>query len=92
MTAAAALSRCLIVLLSIFLVAIASAPAEAQGDLNASLRRFNELNHAGDYPAALAEAQKFEAAVKARFGVNHANYAIALVHLEAVSGKTRRTE
>ena len=48
------------------------APAAAQqSDLNAILKRFEELYAAGNYPAALVEAQKFEAGVKARFGVNH---------------------
>jgi len=43
-------------------------PAAAQqADLNAIYKRFNELYEAGNYPAALVEAQKFEAAVKARF-------------------------
>src|SRR5271157_1916283 len=70
---------------SLFFAVIAMAPAVAQqGDLNAILRRFNELNNAGNYPAALAEAQKFEAAVKVRFGVNHANYSIALYCLADV--------
>src|SRR3954469_17899518 len=64
---------------------IVMAPAAAQqGDLNSMLRRFNELNEAGNYPAALVEAQKFEAAVKARFGEEHANYARALINLAVV--------
>src|SRR6266446_2462747 len=61
------------------------APAAAQqGDLDASLRRFNELYAAGNYPAALVEAQKLEAGVKARFGINHANYGLALHNLAIV--------
>ena len=39
--------------------------------------KFNELNDAGNYPAALVEAQKLEAGIKARFGINHINYAVA---------------
>jgi tetratricopeptide (TPR) repeat protein/CHAT domain-containing protein len=62
-------------------VVIAIAPTAAQGDLNAILRRFNQLNDAGNYPAALLEAQKLEAAIKARFGTNHANYGLALHNL-----------
>ena len=66
-------------------VLIAMAPAAAQqGDLNAILKRFSELYAAGNYPAALVEAQKLEARVKARFGVNHANYGIALNNLAVV--------
>ena len=70
---------------SLFFVVIDLAPAAAQqGDLNAIEKRFNEFYAAGDYPAALVEAQKFEAGVKARFGVNHANYGVALNSLANV--------
>ena len=44
----------------ILLIAIAPAAAQ-QGDLNAILKRYNELYDAGDYAAALVEAQKLEA-------------------------------
>jgi CHAT domain-containing protein/tetratricopeptide (TPR) repeat protein len=68
-----------------FFVMIAMAPAAAQqGDLDTMLRRFNELYAAGNYPAALVEAQKQEAVVKARFGVNHSNYSVALNNLAVV--------
>src|SRR5271166_915342 len=64
---------------------IAIAPAAAQqGDLNAIFKRFSELYHAGNYSAALVEAQKYEAAAKARFGVSHANYGGALNNLAVV--------
>src|SRR5271166_933336 len=67
---------------------IAIAPAAAQqGDLNAMLKRFNDLNSAGDYPAALVEAQKLEAAVKARFGISHPGYGAALSTLAMVYDK-----
>ncbi len=49
-----------------------------QDDLNAILNRSNKLRDAGNYAAALIEAQKLEAAIKAQFGTNHANYAVAL--------------
>ncbi len=66
-------------------VLIAMAPAAAQqGDLDAILKRFNDLYNAGNYPAALVEAQKFEAGAKGRFGVNHPNYATALYNLAHV--------
>ena len=58
---------------SIFVMVIAMAPAAAQqDDLNAIEKRFNQFYAAGDYPAALMEAQKLEVTVQARFGVNHA--------------------
>ena len=70
---------------SIFMMVIAMAPAAAQqDDLNAIEKRFNQFYAAGDYPAALMEAQKLEVTVQARFGVNHANYGAALNKLAVV--------
>ena len=70
---------------SIFLVVIGTTPAATQqGDLDAIDKRFSDLYAAGNYAAALVEAQKAEALVKARFGVNHANYGIALNNLAIV--------
>jgi tetratricopeptide (TPR) repeat protein len=78
--------RCLSILSgATLLLTGAIAPAAAQqGDLNAIFRRFSEFYDAGNYPAALVEAQKFEAGVRARFGVNHANYGAALNDLAMV--------
>jgi tetratricopeptide (TPR) repeat protein len=80
------ISRCLSPLFgAILFVLIAIVPAAAQqGDLNAIIKRFNELRAAGNYPAALVEAQKVEALVKARFGVAHAKYGFALYNLAVV--------
>ena len=51
-------------------------PAAAQqGDLNTMQRRFDQLYEAGNYPAALEEAKKLEAA---RFGTAHPNYTAAI--------------
>jgi hypothetical protein len=86
-TAASALiSRCLaVLLLLIFFVLIAVAAAAAQqDDLSGTLKRFRETYAAGNYPAALAEAEKFERGVKARFGATHPNYAVALDALAKV--------
>ena len=58
-----------------------SAVTAQVADLNASLKRFNEFNAAGNYAAAIGEGRKLEAAVKARFGTDHANYAIVLNNL-----------
>src|ERR1700732_2831982 len=79
----------LAVLLSAGLFALLDrAPAVAQqGDLDAIYKRLNELFAAGNYSAALVEAQKFEAGVKARFGSNNANYAVALSRLAGVYWK-----
>src|SRR5262245_23002801 len=51
--------------------------AAQQGDMAAAQKRFQELYAAGDYPAALAEAQKNEAAAK-RAGTNNFAYVTAL--------------
>jgi CHAT domain-containing protein/tetratricopeptide (TPR) repeat protein len=55
-----------------------------KGDIAAIYQRFQELYAAGNYPAALAEAQKFEAAAKAQFGTNHWMYGGALGAFAAV--------
>src|SRR5262249_3729263 len=61
----------------------AACPASAQEpDMNAimqpEVKAVLELLERRDYAAALVEAQKFEAAAKAQFGVNHTSYAYAL--------------
>ncbi len=88
-TARAVILRFLNVLLgATFLVLIAMAPAVGQqGDLNAIQKRLNEFIATGTYPAALVEAQMLEAGVKARFGPNHRNYAVAPYELARVYWK-----
>src|SRR5208337_1605736 len=67
----------------ILMLAAAVAPASAQqADLEAYVKRYDELFDAGSYDAALAEARKFEAAARARNGTQHESYAGAL-YLEA---------
>jgi CHAT domain-containing protein/tetratricopeptide (TPR) repeat protein len=64
---------------------VGSSPSVAQQtDLKAIFKRLNELKAAGDYRAALVEAQKFEAGIKAQFGTDHPNYAVALNSLAGV--------
>jgi CHAT domain-containing protein/tetratricopeptide (TPR) repeat protein len=54
-------------------------PASAQrGDPDAIFQRIHELTVAGDDDAAIVEAQRFEAVIKARYGINHPNYEKAL--------------
>jgi tetratricopeptide (TPR) repeat protein len=61
------------------LLAIAPAPSLAQqADLDGLVKRYDELFQAGNYDAALAEARKFEAAARARYGTQHESYAGAL--------------
>jgi tetratricopeptide (TPR) repeat protein/CHAT domain-containing protein len=55
-----------------------------QADLNAINKAFQDHYARGNYLAAQSEAQKLEQAVKARFGANHANYAVALNNLGIV--------
>jgi tetratricopeptide (TPR) repeat protein len=78
--------RCLSALLGATLFAlIAMAPAVAQqGNPDAIFKRFRTLQQAGNYDEALVQAQQFEAAIKARFGANHTNYAAALNLLAVV--------
>ena len=64
--------------------AVTRPPAAQVDDLTAILNRYNELEAAGNYAAALTEAQNLERGVKARFGVNHANYGFALNNLATV--------
>jgi tetratricopeptide (TPR) repeat protein len=60
------------------LLTLAPLPALAQSDLEAYVRRYDELFEAGSYDAALAEARKFEAAARGRYGTQHEAYAGAL--------------
>ena len=65
--------------LALFLALAALVPASAQQvDLSAIQRRFHQFHDAGNYPAALEEAKKLEAGVKARFGVDNSNYSTAV--------------
>jgi tetratricopeptide (TPR) repeat protein/CHAT domain-containing protein len=65
-------------------VALATPAFAQESDIHAIFKRFQEFYFAGNYPAALVEAQKVEAAVKARVGTNHPAYAAALNNLAAV--------
>src|SRR5262245_60735510 len=66
-------------------LSMAAAPAGAQtGDIAAIQKSYNQLFAAGDYAAALVEAQKLEALAKQRFGTEHAVYATALHNLAVV--------
>jgi tetratricopeptide (TPR) repeat protein/CHAT domain-containing protein len=67
----------------------AFAPAFAQqSDLTAIHKQFNDYYTAGNYPAALLEAQKLESGIRAQYGTGHAHYAVALTSL----GLVRRAE
>jgi tetratricopeptide (TPR) repeat protein len=49
-----------------------------QGNPQSIYDRYMEFYNGGNYPAALAEAQKLEAAARARFGSNDPRYTVAL--------------
>jgi CHAT domain-containing protein/Tfp pilus assembly protein PilF len=67
------------------LLVVGHVPSVAQqADLNAIIRQYEEYFAADNLPAALIEAQKFEAAAKARFGTGHPTYANALGSLANV--------
>ncbi len=67
-----------ILLLPLLMLTVAPASSLAQADLQAFVKRYDELFEAGDYRAALAEAGKFERASRARYGTRHESYAGAL--------------
>jgi tetratricopeptide (TPR) repeat protein len=67
------------------IAAVLAAPVHAQQpDIGALTKRFQELYAARDYAAALVEARKLEVATKARFGIEHVNYAGAVEKLASV--------
>jgi CHAT domain-containing protein/tetratricopeptide (TPR) repeat protein len=83
----ALISRCLGMLLgATLLLVIAMAPGGAQRGENwpAIEKRYQELYDRGDYAGALIEAQRLEAAIRAKFGTRHSGYAVALIHLGVV--------
>src|SRR6202012_4963277 len=55
--------------------------AVAGEDLDAGLKRTNQDFDKGNYDAALSEARKLEAGIKAQFSTNHPNYVIELNQL-----------
>jgi tetratricopeptide (TPR) repeat protein len=66
----------------------ALAPASAQpADIKAIDRTFQDHYARGNYPAAQIDAQELERLVKARFGADHADYAVALNKLALVYWK-----
>src|SRR5262245_7804738 len=58
-------------------------PAAAQfpPDVQAVAKKYDELFRAGNYAGALGEAQKFEALIRSRYGVQHQVYAMALLSI-----------
>jgi len=74
-------------------LAMVLAPAAAQqGDIRAIEDRLQRLFEAGNYTAALAEANKLVNAAKARFGANGVPYAQALTNLGHVLAKLNRMD
>src|SRR5215470_7608876 len=78
-------NRNLAIALVLILVAGFAAPALAQqSDIGAIERRYHEAVGRGDTAAALNEANRFEAAVRAQVGTEHATYGVALSNLADV--------
>ena len=69
------------------LIAVAPVLAQRADDLIAIQKRYGEFFDSGNYSAALVEAERLEAGVRGRFGVNHANYGAALDNLARVYEK-----
>jgi CHAT domain-containing protein/tetratricopeptide (TPR) repeat protein len=68
-----------VLLAVVFAIWAMPVPASAQrGDPDAIFQRIHDLSVVGDDEAALVEAQRFEAVIKARYGTNHPNYEAAL--------------
>jgi len=66
--------------------ALATASAQP-GDIIAVNKAFQDHYAHGNYPAAQIDAQKLERLVKARFGADHPDYAVALNKLGIVYWK-----
>lgn len=62
-------------------MALAPSAAQQQLDLNAIQRRFHQFYEAGNYAAALKEAQNLEAGAKARLGTNNEHYSSTVYNL-----------
>ena len=66
--------------------ALATASAQP-ADIKAIDKAFQDHYARGNYPAAQIDAQELERLAKARFGANHADYAVALNKLALVYWK-----
>jgi CHAT domain-containing protein/Tfp pilus assembly protein PilF len=77
-------------ILSLALCGVPVSAVAQQADINAIYKAFQGDYARGNYPAALVEAQKYEQAVKVRFGSNHPNYAAALYNLANVYTAQRK--
>jgi CHAT domain-containing protein/Tfp pilus assembly protein PilF len=73
-----------LIALAVWLNLLAGSHAQP-ADIAALTKRYHELHDSGDYAGALAQAQKLEAAIKARFGTNDRNYVVALFALAQVN-------
>ena len=70
--------------------ALATASAQP-ADIKAIDKAFQDHYARGNYPAAQIDAQELERLVKARFGANHADYAVALNKLAIAFGSKAST-
>ncbi|GJD97081.1 CHAT domain-containing protein [Methylobacterium iners] len=76
------------ILLLVIAASTGSPPAAAQsGSITAIQGRMRQFEAAGNFPAAVAEARKLEAAVKATFGAMHQNVAVVLINLGSLHEK-----
>ena len=71
-------SRLHILMAAVLVSGLAAAPVRAQNSVEAIEKRYKSFEAAGNRQGALAEAQKLEAAVKARAGAQSAEYARAV--------------
>src|SRR5882757_5967695 len=70
--------------------ALATASAQP-ADIKAIDKAFQDHYARGNYPAAQIDAQQLERLVRARFGANHPDYAVALNKLELAPFQVEHT-
>lgn len=68
----------------IICLAIIASPASAENDLQAMLRRIQEYSAAGNYPAALTEAERWTSTIKSRMGSNSSAHGAGLDQIARV--------
>ena len=78
-------------IVSLTFAAASSMPAQAQRvDIMATQKRYLDFYKQGNYTAALVEAKKLEAAVRALGGTKHPNYPIVLEFVGNSLGRARQ--
>jgi hypothetical protein len=72
------LAGALLLAITLSIDAVLHAAAAQPADIAEMLQRYHAAYDSGNYATALAEAQKLEATVKARYGEENPNYGLVL--------------